>query len=147
LKRAPRQLSRRVCFWRTPQLVPPGELRAAREELLARLGQGETALQDETLLLDFESWRAEYGRIYSFWHAAQNDAARWNSLRRLANSDALRALERLSSLQNRKFPFASEIVATLREETAKHCPREWRNRARSCVRFVPFASWRTRCAK
>ncbi len=105
-----------------PELVAPPDLGESRRELLERLGAGENALFDADLVARGAAWSQSYARQYSEWHAAQNDAARWNGWRRLAQSDAARALERLGALQNRSFGgnFRSQIEA----ELGARCARE-----------------------
>jgi len=105
-------------------LNTPTELQLLRAEILGRLENGEAVLQEENLLTQSQTWRAEYSRLYQDWHAAQYDSARWNSLRRFQNSDELRALQRLSTLQSRPFPQFAEIQNAINEELRKHCARE-----------------------
>jgi hypothetical protein len=105
-------------------LRTPPALQTTRQELLLRLQNGESALEDEALLTDWEQWREAYATAYREWHHKQNDAARWNSLRRLANSDALRFLERLSTLRVRDFERAAALRQALHFELDKACPRD-----------------------
>lgn len=105
-------------------LNPPPELQSTRADILQRMEAGETVLQDENLPSICTDWRDSYARLYRDWHKAQHDAARWNSLRRLQNSDALRALQLLSTLRSRTFKQSSEIHAAIQEELRKHCPRD-----------------------
>jgi hypothetical protein len=105
-----------------PDLVAPPALNDSRQSLATRLGAGEDALFDADLLAEGALWSQNYAREYAAWHAAQNDAARWNSWRRLAQSDAARALERLVGLQNRAF--GGDFRAQIEAELGKRCARE-----------------------
>lgn len=105
-------------------LNTPSELQLARGEILEKLENGEAIFQDENFPAQSQTWRAEYSRLYQEWHAAQHDTARWNSLRRFQNSDELRALQRLSTLQSRPFPQFAEIQNAIDEELWKHCARD-----------------------
>jgi hypothetical protein len=107
-----------------PDLSTPAELQNGRAEILAHFQNGEAILDDENLLRNLANWREAYARSYQNWHATQNDAARWNSLRRLLHSDELRALDRLSTLQSRPFPHAQNIRRELGIELQKQCPRD-----------------------
>jgi hypothetical protein len=109
-----------------PLLATPDELRPAREDLLARMATGEAVLDDETLPLVFVAWRESYNEAYAQWHGVQHAPARWNTLRRLAASDDLRALESLSCLTNRSFPQAQEMRELLAEENDKICAHDGR---------------------
>ena len=109
-------------------LAPPPELQKAREALLLRLSSGERVLNDETLLEDFAAFRRGYETEYVAWHAAQNDAARWHDLQCAARSDTMRALQKLSTLTQRDFPYAPRAAALLETENAKRCPHDGRLR-------------------
>ena len=102
----------------------PPELSQSRGELRARFAAGESALRDDDLLQSAAQWNADYARSYAQWHGAQHDAARWNSLRRLGQSDALRALERLAILRHRPLEGGAKIRENLDEELAKFCARD-----------------------
>ncbi len=102
----------------------PPELRQSRGELRARFAAGETVLRDDDLLESAARWNTEYAEAYVAWHGAQHDAARWNSLRRLGQSDALRALERLAILRHRPLEGGAQIRQDLDEELAKFCARD-----------------------
>ncbi len=105
-------------------LSTPPELQASRHAILQQLESGEAILEDENLLPQSQTWRAEYSQLYKDWHNAQHDGARWNSLRRFQNSYELRALQRLSTLQSRAFPQYAEIQNAIEEELQKHCARD-----------------------
>jgi hypothetical protein len=107
-----------------PRLAPPAELQKMRATILKNLQNGEAILEDESLPELAADWKREYSRLYKDWHAAQHDMARWSSLRRLQNSDELRALERLENLRARPFPHAAQMRAAIQTELAKHCPRD-----------------------
>lgn len=107
-----------------PRLNPPIALQELRTQLLQHLESGEAILEDDELPAHAANWRCEYARLYRDWHAVQHETARWNSLRRLQNSDALRALERLSTLQSRSFPQHHELQDTLQTELTKQCRRD-----------------------
>jgi hypothetical protein len=107
-----------------PRLAPPPELQKTRAAILEGLQSGEAILEDAALPELAADWRREYSRLYKGWHAAQHDAARWNSLRRLQNSDELRALDRLAHLQSRPFPHAAQMREALQTELHKQCPRD-----------------------
>lgn len=109
-------------------LAPPPELQNAREALLLRLSSGERVLADATLPEDFAAFRRDYESEYIAWHAAQNDAVRWHDLQRAVHSDAMRALQKLSTLTQRDFPHASRAAALLETENAKRCPHDGRLR-------------------
>ena len=102
----------------------PPQLGQSRGELLARFAAGESTLRDDDLLQSAAQWNADYARSYAQWHLMQHDAARWNSLRRLAQSDALRALERLALLRHRPLEGGAPIREQLDEELAKFCARD-----------------------
>ena len=102
----------------------PSELRQSRGELRARFAAGESVLRDDDLLESAARWNTEYAESYAQWHGAQNDPARWNSLRRLNQSDGLRALERLAMLRHRPLEGGAKIRETLDEELAKFCARD-----------------------
>ena len=102
----------------------PPELAQTRGELKARFAAGESALRDDELLEAAARWNADYARSYREWHGAQHDPARWNSLRRLAQNDGLRALERLSSLRHRPLEAGAPLRQELEEELAKFCARD-----------------------
>ncbi len=105
-----------------PELVAPPALNQSRQSLAARLGAGENALFDADLLAEGALWSQNYAQEYAAWHAAQNEAARWNSWRRLAQSDTARALERLAGLQNRGF--GGDFRVQIEAELGKRCARE-----------------------
>ena len=102
----------------------PPELRESRGDLRARFAAGESALRDDNLLESAARWNAEYAEAYAQWHGAQHDAARWNSLRRLGQSEGLRALERLAMLRHRPLEGGAEVRENLDEELAKFCARD-----------------------
>ena len=102
----------------------PPELSQSRGELRARFAAGESALRDDDLLQSAAQWNADYAADYAKWHGAQHDAARWNSLRRLGQSDALRALERLAILRHRPLEGGAPIRENLDAELAKFCARD-----------------------
>lgn len=104
-------------------LATPPELAAGRAQILERLAQGENALFDDDLRLKIQNWRTDYGARYAVWHGAQHDAARWNTLRRLENSDDLRVLERLATLTRRRFEAGPRLRALVEAENLKMCPR------------------------
>lgn len=104
-----------------PELVTPPELASARLTLLERLGAGEAALFDAALLPDGAAFTQTYAARYAAWHGAQHEAARWNSWRALAQSDAMRALERLATLENRRFETGRALVGA---ELEKRCARD-----------------------
>ncbi len=107
-----------------PRLICPPELQKTRAAILEKLVNGEAILGDETLPELSQNWRREYSQLYKNWHAAQNDVARWNSLRRLQNSDELRALDRLGNLRSRPFPQAAQMREAIQTEIDKQCPRD-----------------------
>ena len=106
------------------QSAAPPQLSQSRGELRARFAAGESTLRDDDLLESAAKWNAEYAESYAKWHGAQHDAARWNSLRRLNQSDALRALERLAMLRHRPLEGGAKIREQLDEELAKFCARD-----------------------
>ncbi|HVF10328.1 MAG TPA: DUF6079 family protein, partial [Abditibacteriaceae bacterium] len=107
-----------------PELAVPPDLQEVRGALLNRFDVGEAVLDDGKLLTEAEAWRVEYSAQYRAWHAAQHDAARWASYRRLAGSDVFRALEKLGTLTTRPFEQARVVRAALLEELAKGCARD-----------------------
>jgi hypothetical protein len=111
-------------FLSHPQLAVPADLQEARCALLARLQNGETVLEDDELLEQWQNWHAAYATKYLAWHATQHAPARWNSLRRLASSDLLRAGETLQALRNRNFSGAAQLRGALDDELDKACPRD-----------------------
>lgn len=106
-----------------PDLVAPQELADARGELLIRFAAGEAVLADEDLVIQAGQWVAAYTEKYNEWHASQHQAERWNSLRRLASTQELMALERLASLLNRPFPYGPAVRAESDAEIGKFCGR------------------------
>ena len=102
----------------------PPQLSQTRGELRARFAAGESVLRDDDLLESAAQWNADYAQSYAQWHLMQHDAARWNSLRRLSQSDALRALERLAILRHRPLEGGAAIREQLDEELAKFCARD-----------------------
>ena len=106
------------------QGAAPPQLSQNRGELRARFAAGQSTLRDDDLLESAARWNAEYAAEYAKWHGAQHDAARWNSLRRLGQSDALRALEGLAMLRHRPIEVGAQIRAALDEELAKFCARD-----------------------
>lgn len=121
--RLPTLLSTHALLGEKDGAAPP-ELRQSRGELRARFAAGETVLRDDALLESAARWNTEYAEAYAKWHGAQHDAARWNSLRRLGQSDALRALERLAMLRHRPLEGGAQIRERLDEELAKFCARD-----------------------
>ena len=111
-------------MWGDKEGAAPPELRERRGELRARFAAGETVLRDDDLLESAARWNTEYAESYAQWHGAQNDAARWNSLRRLSQCDGLRALERLAMLRHRPLEGGAPIRENLDEELAKFCARD-----------------------
>jgi hypothetical protein len=107
-----------------PELSPPPNLQAERNELLLRFQSGEEVLADDALLQQVAQWRQEYTREYKEWHQAQNNSARWNSLRRILNCDELRALERLEKIRTRDFSQPQSIRQQIQSELEKQCPRD-----------------------
>ena len=105
-------------------LAAPPELAQGRAELQTRFAAGETTLADDDLLAGAATWNRNYAEAYRQWHGAQHDPARWNSLRRLAQSDALRALERLSTLRHRPLQSGAPLRQKLSEELALFCARD-----------------------
>jgi hypothetical protein len=105
-----------------PDFVASPELGAARASLLERLGAGESALFDDDLSQNCTDFARTYSEDYALWHNAQNDAARWNGWRRLIQSDEVRALERLATIQNRAF--GTDIREHLDAELQNRCPRD-----------------------
>ncbi|PQV62843.1 hypothetical protein B1R32_12016 [Abditibacterium utsteinense] len=103
-------------------LVVPPDLSAARAEVLERLSAGENSLFDLDLFAQGAAFAQNYALQSGEWHRAQNEAARWNGWKRLAQSDAARALERLEGLQNRRF--GGDFRAQIEIELGKRCPRE-----------------------
>jgi hypothetical protein len=106
------------------ELSTPPPLQAARGELLLRLQSGEAVLEDDALPQEAAQWREAYAREYRDWHEKQNHNARWNSLRRLLNADALRFLDGLSTLRSRRFAEADAIHGAIQSELDKQCPRD-----------------------
>jgi hypothetical protein len=106
------------------ELSTPPPLQAARGELLLRLQSGEAVLEDDALPQEAAQWREAYAREYRDWHEKQNHNARWNSLRRLLNADALRFLDGLSTLRSRRFAEADAIRGAIQSELDKQCPRD-----------------------
>ena len=114
-------LLRAVTLLRHPLLSAPPELADARDTLLLRLTVGAPVLRDETLTDDFAAWQRAYQDTYLRWHSAQHDVGRFLSVRRLASSDAMRALERLETLAARPFGAGAEVREILRDESGKAC--------------------------
>ncbi len=106
-----------------PDLACPPELADERAALLETLASGEAALFDAELKPRGREWRARYAELYAAWHGAQHDAARWNSLARLARGDELRALERLATLTRRRFDAGVAIRAELDAALEARCGR------------------------
>lgn len=106
------------------QGAAPPALSQSRGELRARFAAGESTLRDDDLLASAARWNADYAQSYAQWHGAQHDAARWNSLRRISQSDGLRALERLAILRHRPLEGGAAIRQQLDEELAKFCARD-----------------------
>jgi hypothetical protein len=105
-----------------PDFVASSELASERAEILESLGQGEQALLDPLLADRCASITSAYGHEYALWHSAQHDPARWNGWRRVAQSNEARAVERLSTLQNRSF--GGGVREQLEDELQKRCPRD-----------------------
>lgn len=105
-------------------LAAPPELAESRTALQSRFAAGETTLSDDALLQSAAVWNQDYAEVYAQWHGAQHDPARWNSLRRLAQSDGLRALERLSTLRHRPIESGAPLRQKLSEELALFCARD-----------------------
>ena len=105
-------------------LAAPPELAQSRAQLQSRFAAGETTLGDDDLLQSAANWNQNYAEAYAQWHNSQHDPARWNSLRRLAQSDALRALERLSTLRHRPLESGAPLRQKLSEELALFCARD-----------------------
>ena len=105
-------------------LAAPPELGERRAQLQNRFAAGETTLSDDDLLEAAANWNRDYAEAYAQWHGAQHDAARWNSLRRLAQSDELRALERLATLRHRPLEAGAPLRQKLSEELALFCARD-----------------------
>lgn len=104
-------------------IVPP--LQESYNELLHLLDAGEAFFTEESQFFGkARQWRAEYSAIYHEWHCAQHAPARWNSLRRLQNSETIRALHRLSTLRSRSFSNYHHLQKKLQNELAKQCPRD-----------------------
>ncbi len=120
---------RHAILWEThsflthPELIAPPEMNENRQELVTRFEQ---FLDDEALTEDAIRWRNEYSKRYEEWHAAQNNPARFATYRRLGESDEWRALNLLSSLATRTFPFANELQSALQNEIVKGCRRDGR---------------------
>ena len=106
-----------------PDLVAPPDLADERGALLEILASGEAALFEPQLKPRLREWRARYAELYADWHGAQHDAARWNSLSRLARSDELRALERLATLTRRRFDVGVSLRAELEAALGARCSR------------------------
>ena len=102
----------------------PPDLRQSRGELRARFAAGESTLRDDDLLESAARWNTEYAEAYVAWHGAQHDAMRWNSLRRIGQSEGLRALERLAMLRHRPLETGAKVRENLDEELAKFCARD-----------------------
>lgn len=100
------------------ELAPPPEMQTARTGLLARF---ENAFDDKTLLDDAARWRNEYSKCYAAWHNAQHAPPRFAAFRRLAQSEEMRVLLRLSALSTRDFTFATELQDALQHEISKAC--------------------------
>ena len=109
---------------RLDDLSAPPELSESRAALQSRFAAGETTLADDDLLQGAANWNQSYAESYAQWHGAQHDPARWNSLRRLSQSDALRALERLSTLRHRPLENGAPLRQKLSEELALFCARD-----------------------
>lgn len=126
-----------------PELNCPGDIVEQRTTLLLRLGDGEKILWDDDLPGDMTQWATTYQKSYAAWHAAQHNGERWNSLRRLVNSDQLKALERLATLTNRPFPWGPRVRESLEAELGKFLfsKREF-NGGRSGLSFVRSQAWR-----
>lgn len=118
------QLVEAQLFLAHPQMAAPAALQSSRASLLERLSAGESALRDAELLHDFSQWREDYGRIYASWHREQNDATQLKNVRRLAGSDALRALDAWDSLPSRAEKFAPQIRERIRDEADTLCARD-----------------------
>ncbi len=121
--RLPTLLSTHAMLGNGEGAAPP-ELRQSRGELRARFAAGETVLRDDDLLESAARWNTEFAEAYIGWHRAQHDAARWNSLRRLHQSDGLRALERLAMLRHRPLEGGARVREQLDEELSKFCARD-----------------------
>ena len=107
-----------------PELAVPPDLQEARAALLNRCDAGEAVLDDDELLTAAAAWHRHYSEQYRAWHAAQHDAARWTSYRRLAGGDTFRAIEKLGTLTARPFEQSRTVRAALIEELAKGCARD-----------------------
>jgi hypothetical protein len=111
-------------FLNHPDLVLSGELQNERAFFLTRFDQGERVLQDEELLPQFAQWKEAYESEYREWHAAQHNPARWSVYRRLIASDAVRALQKLATLQSRPFAHAGQLQESANTEFTKMCGRD-----------------------
>jgi hypothetical protein len=105
-----------------PHWVSPPELESARAAALETLVAGESALFDPDLSAACVDLMRQYSEKYALWHNLQHDGARWNSWKRLAQSDAARALDRLATLQNRDF--GGDFRAQIETELANRCARD-----------------------
>ncbi len=105
-----------------PDMVVPVDLTDARAALLESLSEGEKVLFHPTIIADGARFAQDYALRYADWHGAQHEIARWNTWKKLSQSDAARALERLESVQNRRFD--RDVRAQIALEIAKRCPRE-----------------------
>ena len=105
-----------------PDLVVPTDLGAARSEIAERLGAGETVLFDAKLTEIGAKFSRDYALQYGDWHRAQNESARWNAWKKLAQSDEARALERLETLRNRRV--GGDFRAQIEAELGKRCSRD-----------------------
>ncbi|MDQ3812919.1 MAG: FUSC family protein [Armatimonadota bacterium] len=106
------------------ELAVPPEMQETRTAILARFDAGEELLEDEEIAEAAQQWRAAYAATYQEWHSAQHAPARFASYRRLAASDAARALEKLETLTARPFEQGRALRAALATELAKGCARD-----------------------
>jgi hypothetical protein len=107
-----------------PEMMVSGELQDERTLLLAHFDNGERVLEDDELLPQFARWKETYESQYREWHAAQHNPARWSVYRRLVASDAVRALQKLGTLQSRPFAHAGQMQEIADAEFARMCGRD-----------------------
>ena len=107
-----------------PELAVPPEMQEERGAILARFDAGEALLDDEEIIARAQHWRGVYTARYQEWHNAQHHPGRFSSYRRLAGSDATRALEKLETLSVRPFDHGRALRAALATEMAKGCARD-----------------------
>jgi len=105
--------------------LPLGEpLAAARDELLARMAEGEAvAFEFEGLVSDLAAWRRAYAAAYVAHHAEMHGAERFAPYDRFRTGPLMRVLANLSRLALDVPDGATAVLAALRAERLKQCRR------------------------